>query len=49
MIAIDTNVLVYAIDGSEPVKQAKAIALLETVKGHQAAINLRFPNRTPGK
>lgn len=31
MIAIDTNVLVYAIDGSEPVKQAQAIALLDAL------------------
>lgn len=28
MIAVDTNVLVYAVDGFEPTKQAKAIALL---------------------
>jgi predicted nucleic acid-binding protein len=28
MNAVDTNVLVYAIDPTEPVKQAKAVALL---------------------
>lgn len=31
MIAIDTNVLVYAVDSSEPAKQAKAIALLDAL------------------
>ncbi len=31
MNAIDTNVLVYAVDESEPTKQAKAINLLETL------------------
>ena len=30
-IAIDTNVLVYAVDSSEPVKQTKAIQLLEAL------------------
>ena len=31
MIAIDTNVLVYAVDAAEPDKQAKAIALLSVL------------------
>ena len=31
MIAIDTNVLVYAVDASEPDKQTKAIALLSVL------------------
>jgi predicted nucleic acid-binding protein len=31
MIAIDTNVIVYAVDASEPAKQAKAIALLDAL------------------
>lgn len=31
MIAVDTNVLVYAVDGAEPAKQAKAIALLDAL------------------
>jgi len=29
MIAVDTNVLVYRLDRSEPVKQAKARAILQ--------------------
>ena len=29
MTFLDTNVLVYAFDGSEPTKQAQAVALLE--------------------
>jgi predicted nucleic acid-binding protein len=33
MNAIDTNVLVYAVDGSEPAKQSQAVGLLETLSG----------------
>jgi predicted nucleic acid-binding protein len=29
MNAVDTNVFLYALDADEPVKQAKAIALLD--------------------
>lgn len=32
MTAIDTNVLVYAIDSDEPVKQAKAVSLLTRLR-----------------
>lgn len=38
MNAVDTNVLVYAVDESEPAKQAKAIALLETLSAQSVRL-----------
>jgi len=38
MIAVDTNVLVYAVDLYEPVKMQKAIALLQSLKGNSLII-----------
>ncbi len=37
MIAIDTNILIYAIDDSEPVKQSKAQALLSILSANPAS------------
>ncbi len=38
MIAVDTNVLVYAVDANEPLKGPKAVALLEELASQQAVL-----------
>jgi predicted nucleic acid-binding protein len=38
LILVDTNVLVYAYDRSEPVKQAKAVTLLERLAANGSGI-----------
>jgi predicted nucleic acid-binding protein len=38
MIAVDTNVLVYAVDASEPIKGAKAVALLRELESQQTVL-----------
>jgi len=38
MNGIDTNVLVYAVDGSDPAKQSQAIGLLEKLSGQETPL-----------
>lgn len=51
MNAVDTNVFVYALDADEPVKKAKAVALLDVLVGDQLGTSNRWPryekNRMP--
>lgn len=38
MIAVDTNILVYAIDANEPIKGPKAVDLLRGLQSQQAVL-----------
>ncbi len=38
MIAVDTNILVYAVDANEPIKGPKAIELLRALQNQQAVL-----------
>ena len=38
MIAVDTNVLVYAVDANEPVKGARAVALLKELESQPTVL-----------